>query len=195
MNGPYGFERECAAKLGEDIFTMISAVFELLPLGHIISNKVLVVHGGLSSDTNLTIANLQNLNRVCQPPESGVMNDILWSDPKDSFGISPSPRGDTVLFGPDITRQFLERNNLELLMRSHQVVDAGYSVDHDGKCVTVFSAPNYVGKVGNKGAFAIVKFGDDGGLLPLEFCQYEAQKVPDLFKPMIFTDFAGLFQN
>lgn len=29
----------------------------------------------------------------------------------------------------------------------------GYAVEHDGLCTTVFSAPNYVDQVGNKGAF------------------------------------------
>ena len=36
-------------------------------------------------------------------------------------------------------------------MRSHEVRDDGYLVEHDGKCVTVFSAPNYCDEMGNKG--------------------------------------------
>lgn len=30
--------------------------------------------------------------------------------------------------------------------------DEGYAVEHDGKCITVFSAPNYCDQMGNKGA-------------------------------------------
>jgi serine/threonine-protein phosphatase 5 len=41
----------------------------------------------------------------------------------------------------------------ELLVRSHEVKDEGYLVEHDGKCITVFSAPNYCDQMGNKGAF------------------------------------------
>lgn len=29
----------------------------------------------------------------------------------------------------------------------------GYAIEHEGLCVTVFSAPNYVDQSGNKGAF------------------------------------------
>lgn len=42
---------------------------------------------------------------------------------------------------------------VELLVRSHEVKDEGYLVEHDGKCITVFSAPNYCDQMGNKGAF------------------------------------------
>jgi serine/threonine-protein phosphatase 5 len=52
------------------------------------------------------------------------------------------------MFGPDVTKRFLEHNNLELLVRSHEVKPAGYETMHDGQCVTVFSAPNYCDQVG-----------------------------------------------
>ena len=41
-------------------------------------------------------------------------------------------------------------------MRSHEVKDAGYEVEADGRVITIFSAPNYCDQVGNKGA--IIKF-------------------------------------
>lgn len=31
----------------------------------------------------------------------------------------------------------------ELVVRSHEVKEEGYQMEHDGKLVTVFSAPNY----------------------------------------------------
>ena len=40
-------------------------------------------------------------------------------------------------------------------MRSHEVKQEGYEVMHDGKCVTIFSAPNYCDQMGNKGAIMI----------------------------------------
>lgn len=71
------------------------------------------------------------------------MCDLLWSDPQVPKGRAPSKRGVGVQFGPDITLAFLKRNKLDYIIRSHEVKDMGYEVTHEGKCITVFSAPNY----------------------------------------------------
>jgi serine/threonine-protein phosphatase 5 len=73
----------------------------------------------------------------------GLMSDLLWADPQDEPGRSPSKRGIGHQFGPDVTKRFLADNKLDILVRSHEVKDDGYAIAHDGKCVTVFSAPNY----------------------------------------------------
>lgn len=41
-------------------------------------------------------------------------------------------------------QNFLKTNNLELLVRSHEVKDDGYEIEHNDQLITVFSAPNYV---------------------------------------------------
>ena len=47
-----------------------------------------------------------------------------------------------------------------MIIRSHEVQEEGYQIDHDGRCnnilikgVTIFSAPNYCDTVGNAGAY------------------------------------------
>lgn len=49
------------------------------------------------------------------------MCDILWSDPVKENGRHPSKRGVSIGFGPDIAKKFLDENNLELLVRSHEM--------------------------------------------------------------------------
>ncbi|XP_016835211.1 serine/threonine-protein phosphatase 5 isoform X1 [Cricetulus griseus] len=71
------------------------------------------------------------------------MCDLLWSEPQPQNGRSVSKRGVSCQFGPDVTKAFLEENQLEYIIRSHEVKAEGYEVAHGGRCVTVFSAPNY----------------------------------------------------
>ncbi|VDO26068.1 unnamed protein product [Onchocerca flexuosa] len=76
------------------------------------------------------------------------MCDLLWSDPQDMNGRSASKRGVGCQFGPDVTHKFCETNALDYVVRSHEVKPEGYEVHHDGKCITVFSAPNYCDTMG-----------------------------------------------
>jgi serine/threonine-protein phosphatase 5 len=187
MNSPYGFENECRAKQNAQIFREFSQLFNYLPVGHIINKSVLVVHGGLFSDQTVTIEKIQKMTRFAQPPDRGPMNDILWSDPMDRPGFAPSPRGVTIQFGPDVTERFLRENRLQLLIRSHQVQQNGYLAQHAGKCITVFSAPNYMGRLRNKGAIVLVKF-EEKGVPTVEYKQFNAQPVPTNFRPMQYAN-------
>ena len=58
-------------------------------------------------------------------------------------GRSVSKRGVSCQFGPDVTERFLDQNKLDYIVRSHEVKGEGYEITHSGKCITVFSAPNY----------------------------------------------------
>jgi len=145
MNQMYGFTGEVTAKYSSTMADMFTQVYNFLPLCHLLNNKVLVMHGGLFSSDEVTIDDLRNVERNRQPPEEGIMCELLWSDPQPQNGRSPSKRGVGCQFGPDVTENFLKKNNLEYVIRSHEVKDMGYEVAHNGKCITVFSAPNYCG--------------------------------------------------
>lgn len=72
-------------------------------------------------------------------------------------GRRSSSRGAGVWFGADVTREFLERNHLKMLIRSHELVAEGYQFLHDNLALTVFSASNYCGKSMNKAAFVVLR--------------------------------------
>jgi serine/threonine-protein phosphatase 5 len=188
MNEMSGFPTECAKKYKESIFEDISEFFNTLLIGHVLNKKVLRVHGGLFADRRVTLTKFQSVNRFCQPPEDGPFNDVLWSDPMGDPGLAPSLCGVTSLFGPDITAKLLRSNHLELLIRSHQVQEQGCAIQHGRKCVTVFSAPNYVGQMANKGAVCTITFRADGSLVyPLGFTSFDAQPIPSKYPPMRFA--------
>lgn len=184
MNRIYGFEGEVRAKYDERIFELFLEVFGHLPLAATIGGKIFVTHGGLSTREDVMLDDIRKIKRGMEPPESGLMSDLLWSDPQPFPGKSPSKRGVGFSFGPDITEAFLKRNKLNLLVRSHEVKEEGYLVEHGGRTITVFSAPNYCDTMGNKGAF--IHF--DESLEP-KFTKFEAVPHPNV-RPMAYA--AGL---
>lgn len=124
------------------------------------------------------------------------MCEMLWADPQPEPGRSPSKRGVGFQFGPDVTEKFCALNNLDMIIRSHEVKEEGYVIEHNGRCVTVFSAPNYCDQVGNKGAYINItkknpNDGDNRPELCYEYVKFEAVPHPAC-KPM---QYAGSFGN
>ena len=52
----------------------------------------------------VSLAEIDSIVRGRQPPDSGLMSDLLWTDPQPQLGRGPSKRGIGFCFGPDITR-------------------------------------------------------------------------------------------
>lgn len=104
----YGFTGEVVAKYSSTMSDMFTQVYNWLPLCHLLNNRVLVMHGGLFSDDNVTLEMLRNVDRNRQPPEEGIMCELLWSDPQPQEGRGPSKRGVGCQFGPDVTERFLK---------------------------------------------------------------------------------------
>ena len=155
MNRVYGFEGECKAKYNglfssshrsiytdgsskERVFKLFSESFSALPLATLIGQKYLVLHGGLFSDDKITLEDIRKLNRhnQRQPGQSGLMMEMLWTDPQTEPGRGPSKRGVGMQFGPDVTKRFCENNGLTAVIRSHEVRMEGYEEEHDGQCIT-----------------------------------------------------------
>ncbi|SMR59096.1 unnamed protein product [Zymoseptoria tritici ST99CH_1E4] len=184
MNRMYGFEGECRAKYNERVFKLFSESFSALPLATLIGDKYLVLHGGLFSDDSVTLDDIRKLNRhnQRQPGQAGLMMEMLWTDPQTEPGRGPSKRGVGLQFGPDVTKRFCEKNGLEAVIRSHEVRMEGYEVEHDGRCITVFSAPRYCDSTENKGAYINIESD-----LKLHFNKFDAVPHPDI-KPMAYAN-------
>lgn len=207
MNRVYGFMGETKAKYGDLACDLFREVFNWLPLAHVVDKKVFITHGGLFQNDNVTLEDIAKINRNCEPQEPSLMADMLWSDPQSFPGRYPSKRGAAFhsfslffffsffilltslfffegighSFGPDVTTNFLKTNNLDLVIRSHEVKPEGYEVTHGGKCITVFSAPNYCDEVGNKAAIITLT-----KALKPEFLQFTAVPHPQV-RPMQYA--------
>ncbi|KAI1285321.1 Serine/threonine-protein phosphatase 5 [Halotydeus destructor] len=182
MNQMYGFEGEVKAKYSVQMYDLFAEVFNLLPLTHCINKRVLVMHGGIFSKDTITLEDIRLTDRNRQPPDEGIMCELLWSDPMPQQGRAPSKRGVGVQFGPDVTETFCKLNSLDYIIRSHEVKSDGYEVAHDGRCITVFSAPNYCDTMGNKGAFITM----NGSDMQPNYVTYSEVPHPNV-KPMAYA--------
>lgn len=163
--GAVGFLGQCCARLGEDLGPDVSSscfdAFEHLPLGCLVKqddvDKVFVCHGGIGDgqwDMDWLQCIARPLDHDTLASDKSLYN-ILWSDPNpedgegDCFGVHDSPRDNhqnlIVTFGKDVTSSWCARNNVEMIVRSHQaqVGGCGFEVMHGGRCIRVFSARDY----------------------------------------------------
>lgn len=148
----YGFYSEVLNKYNgsADVWTYITDVFDYLPLGAIIDNKIFATHGGLSPSCQ-QLDQIRAIDRFKEIPHDGIMADLVWSDPDPEItDFKLSPRGAGYLFGSDVMAKFCHDNNLIQLIRAHQLCNEGYVSYWKGKCLTVWSAPNYCYRCGNK---------------------------------------------
>lgn len=148
----YGFEEECLSKYNHFVYWKICEVFELFPLVAIVNGRYFCVHGGIAPDLTLEWISMQD--RV---QEYSQISCILWGDPVDTIDMFEiSQRGAGYLYGEKAVAKFLEKAGCEFLVRSHQLVSQGFEEKFDGKCITVWSAPNYCYKCKNMASFMII---------------------------------------
>ena len=153
INKIYGFYDECKRRYSIRLWKAFSDCFKFLLVSAIIEDRIICMHGGLSPDlTSLT--KIEEIKRPCIVPDTGLLCDLLWSDPEYELvsGWGLNDRGVSYIFAEDVVHAFLEDQNLELICRAHQVVEDGYEFFADRHLVTIFSAPNYCGEFDNAGA-------------------------------------------
>ncbi|RKP12475.1 Metallo-dependent phosphatase-like protein, partial [Piptocephalis cylindrospora] len=148
----YGFYAECTRKYNADplVWRAFTDLFDFLTLSAVIDDSIFCVHGGLSPSIH-SIDQVKVLDRFREVPHEGPMADLVWSDPdpdKDEFVMSP--RGAGYYFGRQVVRRFLHLNAHQHILRAHQLCMDGYTVLFDDLLSTVWSAPNYCYRCGNK---------------------------------------------
>lgn len=153
INRTYGFYDSCKRVYSIKLWHQFTQLFNNLPISAIIEDKILCMHGGLSPELRLP-KQILNIERPTDVPDTGLLCDVLWSDPKGQpEKWEENERGVSFTFNEEVVEEFCEKNEVDLVCRGHLVVDDGYEFFANRKLVTIFSAPNYCGMFENDGCF------------------------------------------
>lgn len=167
------FYRDCVLSYGLRAVDLFAEAFAALPLATLIEDKILVVHGGLPIDDNTNLKKLFSVDRFDQVPrQGGIMQELLWNQPKNQLiGSTPIKQKSASsglvshLFGPDVTRNFLQRCAFELVITSFALQQEGIASFHGGRILNVSSTSNLEGTAENCGCYLVLEpdFGNPSG--------------------------------
>ena len=174
INKKYGLGDECINRLSDDIrdpssiFYNINKAFDLLPFGVLVDNNILMVHGGIGSSIN-SLEDIESIKRPVEV-EQNVINaeqlkiiDLLWSEYSDDIDNidmnierDKYKKGFIVKYGKDRLNKFMDDNKINLLITSHIFVPGGFCTFNNDRLLVVFSATNYMNKMGNVGGMITI---------------------------------------
>ena len=116
-----GVRAECKKRYSIKLWKQFGDTFNCLPFVAVVEEKIICMHGGLSPSLT-KLEQLRNIKRPTEVPDEGLLCDVLWSDPDpDAKGWGESDRGVSFTFGADVVAKFLQRTDLDLVCRAHQV--------------------------------------------------------------------------
>lgn len=164
----FTFKNECLHKYTLKVYEACCKSFNALPLAALMNGQYFCVHGGISPELH-TVHDVNKLNRFREIPSRGLMCDLVWADPIETYDedaddrtlekfIPNSIRGCSFAFTYQASCDFLQRTGLLSIIRAHEAQDAGYRMYKNTKTLgfpsllTLFSAPNYLDAYRNKAA-------------------------------------------
>ncbi|RWS20653.1 serine/threonine protein phosphatase-like protein 6 [Leptotrombidium deliense] len=164
----FTFYKECFTKYGNRVgpvvFEACNRAFDRMPLCAIIDDNIYGAHGGIPTSVT-KIDELMKIPTPLQEPEteSPAAWEIMWNDPMNSSEfhdlaefmkvktdkirgfLTNSKRGTAFYYSDEAVDNFLKANNLQYILRGHEVMPLGYKFHMNGKVMTVFSSSRYCG--------------------------------------------------
>ncbi|MCF2140002.1 MAG: serine/threonine protein phosphatase [Candidatus Lokiarchaeota archaeon] len=162
INMQYGFWSNINRYLPNSyLFNDFEYTFINLPLIHVVrtpEKAVMALHGGIpfypkEYEIIPKIPRIVDGTVLLKPSFSTVeemdvlSKQILWGDPEEELPPNvyylPSRRGVGYSFGKEIFMKFLDINNIDRVVRSHEVFIDGHKEYFDDKMFSIFSSSSY----------------------------------------------------
>ena len=141
MNYYYGFY-DVLMRYPHEIRDLVFNVYKELPLAALISDRVFLVHGGISSGIE-NIRSIKSLEKKFSYDDT--IMELLWNDPSDSIDYFSFNfmRGGYKIFGKKALEEFHKANEIEMTIRSHEYFPGGFVELWNGMLYTIHSSTAY----------------------------------------------------
>lgn len=157
INQIYGFLRsaEMDPRVGKEGFKHYQEVFAQMPLAVFLEwNRVFGVHGGIPFDPHhdgpFALEELKSLKkRRFFEDMDEVSRQMLWGDPREGLAEGYEyniARGMAWLYDRPVFDAFVERNDIRLVVKSHQMFEDGHRYFFDDRLLSIFSSRHYSGQ-------------------------------------------------
>lgn len=177
---------------GEDLYEEIIKFFTHLPLVHIAQMhsgeniaRVMSVHGGIPIDplNFLEPVILEEIESklICEVDKSDDMDiysvSMLWSDPDEMIQgiLTGSHLHGRMRFGFPVFKNFINANNIQLVVRGHQKWNEGYHIFFNGQLYSLFSTQTYDGKIKFDPKILRLDYGKPPKIIPINFEPLESE--------------------
>ena len=150
INSQYGFYDELRLKFKDykTMFQYYNYLFSKLPIAAITWNRIFCVHAGIPEGLDL-IEDINQLPPKEQEISHPITTQLLWNDPKEKIDtFTRSTRGTGIKnFGKEAFNEFIERNQIRSIIRSHEKFKNGYKTYFDNKLISIFTSSSYSRRV------------------------------------------------
>jgi len=146
INKHYGFLKAVQKKFskGMEMYDSYNSVFSKLPLAAITWNRIFCVHGGIP-DCLDDITDINNLRNNQYEIDCPTTMQLVWNDPSNKIkNFGNSMRGPGIkYFGKKAFESFLDKNNIEMLIRAHEKYTHGYRLMFEKRLISLFTSKAY----------------------------------------------------
>ena len=156
VNSRYGFIDEVRLFGGtKELYQLYNSTFADLPL-MLIHQKLryFFVHGGIPV-SEIDLKKLEKLPKGDMSLDNPLIMQMLWNDPKEDIERSGySMRGMGIFtFGSELVEEFLQKNDLNMIIRAHEAFSNGFKYFFDEKLLSLFTSEEYYEYIEAKIAF------------------------------------------
>ena len=82
MTQQFNFYEQCLREYDADFYDQLMDTFDLLPISALACGQYLAMHGGISQHLS-SLQSINEIDRRMEPPDEGLLCDLLWADPAE----------------------------------------------------------------------------------------------------------------